>query len=576
MPATNLSLGRTRSLSCRPVACLLLLLTATALGVILFQVVRPAHAGAEKRSRERADAPPTSSTAAAADAYGRLPLQFEANRGQTDERVRFVSRGSGYVLFLTADEAVMALRSRSPRPVGKTDKASPDGAQDGYRVLRMKLVGASQNPRVEGIDETTGKLNYFVGSDPAAWRTNVPVFGRVRYSEVYPGVGLEYYGNQQQLEYDFRVAPGADPRAIRIKFEGAERAAVDKADGSLSLFVGDGEVRMKRPVIYQVGDDGSRQEVEGGYKVNGREVEFSVGPYDQGRPLVIDPVLSYSTFLGLAGNFNSVNGPSLALDSSGDAYIAGSAGSLSFPAPGVKLIPACSGSSNVFVTRLDPTGTSLIYTSYIGGFSEDVGLGIALDSSGAAYVTGRTSSSDFPTTTNALRTDDDLFKSADGGATWHLSNNGLQNRPVSRIWANPSSASTVYALSNGLYKTTDGGASWSRLNTGLDSSNNTGTQSFAITPSNPSILYAGSAGVTSLIGSITLPLRQAYASSYKPTNNVTLPISLPQLEASLCRGNYKLPDFLWLSNLRSWAIGSNSLPKVQISDWTFQLRLIWL
>src|SRR5579883_14325 len=481
----------------RFVTTLLLLLPSVTLGVVLSQVASPAPTSVERRSDEKAGGrfqttPPTG----AADAYGRLPLQFEANRGQIDERVRFISRGDGYVLFLTADEAVMSLRSAA-----RDEVKSPQGEpQYSYRVLRMKLVGAERSPSVEGLEEATGKLNYFVGNDPSAWRTGVPVFGRVRYSEVYPGVELEYYGNQRQLEYDFRVAPGADPRTIKIKFEGAERAEVNKDDGSLALFIGSGELRMKRPVIYQVGDDGSRQEVEGGYRVKGREVEFNVGRYDAGRPLVIDPVLSYSTFLGLLSNGNAANSPSLALDSSGNAYIVGSALSLSFPAPGVKLIPAGSFSSNVFVTKLDPTGSSLIYTSYLGGFSDDFGLGIALDASGAAYVTGKTSSSDFPTTANALRTNDDLLKSADSGATWQASNAGLKNQPVARLLTDPSSPLILYALTaSGIYKTTDGGASWNLLNTGLYSPGSAFLSAMVIAPTNPSTLYAGNSGVNAAV-----------------------------------------------------------------------------
>jgi photosystem II stability/assembly factor-like uncharacterized protein len=481
----------------RPILNLLLLLPAIALGVILFQIVRPARAGAEKRAGEKAGGVQTPTMSSPAETYGRLPLQFEANRGQTNERVRFVSRGDGYTLFLTSDDAVLALRSGSARA---GEKASPGGAEDGYRVLRMRLAGASMSPNIEGLEELPGRVNYFVGGNPSDWRTDIPVYGKVHYSGVYPGIDLVYYGNQRQLEYDFKVAPGSDPRAIKIKFEGVERAAVDKKDGSLSLFVGDGEVRMKRPVVYQVGDDGSRQEVEGGYRIRGREVEFTVGHYDAGRPLVIDPVLSYSTFLGVTGGLSSTPGPNIALDSSGSAYITGAAGSLAFPAAGMKLAPAGSFSSNVFVTKLNPAGTSLVYTSYLGGFSEEVGLGIALDPTGGAYVTGKTNSPDFPTTANALRANDDLLKSTDGGANWHPSNTGLQNRPVTRMWADPSSASTLYALTfNGIYKTTDGGASWSLLNTGLNSPGASNATSLAIAPTNPSVLYAGSQGSPSKV-----------------------------------------------------------------------------
>src|SRR5919107_1061836 len=421
-------------------AALLLLVTLAALGSIMFRSTRPAEAVA--RAGEEPAPNDGAASPTAAEAYGKAPLQFEANSGQTDARVRFISRGDGYVMFLTADEAVLTLSRGRAGGRGKAAEAKRD---DGYSVLRMRLAGASQEPGVEGLGELSGRVNYFVGASPSEWRTGVPVYGKVRYAGVYPGIDLVYYGNQRQLEYDFEVAPGADPRAIRLKFEGAERAAVDKEDGSLSLSVGGGEVRMKRPLVYQVGDDGGRREVECGYRVKGREVEFSVGRYDANRALVIDPVLSYSTFLGVASDVSLTTGASLALDSSGAAYVTGAAGSLLFPAPGVKVVPAGSFSSNVFVTKLNPSGTGLVYTSYLGGFSDDRGIGIALDSSGSAYVTGKTDSSDFPTTAKALRANYDLLKSADAGASWEPSNTGLQNRPVTRLWAHPSSASTLYA-----------------------------------------------------------------------------------------------------------------------------------
>ena len=495
MPAPQSPSLRARAFARRhfPVA-LLLLLAAASLGAVLSASLRKAEAvgrdGERGAEEVTAQSPPDP-----ADAYGKLPLQFEANRGQTDERVRFVSRGDGYVMFLAGDEAVLALdRGAAVDTAKATAKASEE--KQGYSVLRMKLAGASASPKVEGLEELPGKVNYFVGREPSEWRTNVPVYARVHYTSVYPGIDLVYYGNQRELEYDFQVAPGADPRAIKLKFEGVERAAVDEKDGGLSLFVGGGKVRMKRPVIYQLADDGSRREIEGGYKVKGREVEFNVGRYDTGRPLVIDPVLSYSTFLGTLGNISSFSGASLALDPTGAAYVTGGAGSLAFPAPGVKQIWSTSGSSNVFVTKLNPSGTALVYTSYLGGFSDDVGLGVALDPTGAAYVTGKTNSSEFPTTANALRANDDLLKSTDGGATWQRSGTGLQERPVTRMSADPSSASTLYAVAPfiGHYKTTDGGATWNQLNTGLKTTSNPFSSAFAIAPSNTSILYAGNEG----------------------------------------------------------------------------------
>ncbi|MGB8510500.1 MAG: hypothetical protein WCD76_19155, partial [Pyrinomonadaceae bacterium] len=247
----------------------------------------------------------------ARETYGRIPLSFEANRGQTDEEVNFIARGGGYALFLKPTEAVFALRS-SDRGLSKEEQAQrslnaeaplstaePQVASRNpqSKVLRMKLVGANPVAAFEGADELAGKANYFEGDDPARWRTDVPTFGRVRYGGVYPGIDVVYYGNQRQLEYDFNVAPGADARAVSLEFEGADKLEVDD-DGDLLLTLKGEIIRQPRPVIYQE-VAGARRTVEGGYVIgeDGR-VGFRVGDYDARLPLVIDPTLVYSTYLG--------------------------------------------------------------------------------------------------------------------------------------------------------------------------------------------------------------------------------------------------------------------------------------
>jgi hypothetical protein len=224
--------------------------------------------------------PLAAAQARVSDAYGRLPLLFEANRGQTHDEVRFLSRGPGYSLYLTAGEAVLAL----PGPV----------------ALRMSLAGASAEAHVSGLEELAGKANYFIGRDPAKWRTNVPTYAKVEYRGVYPGIDLVYYGNQRQLEYDFTVAPGADPQRIVLDFKGVEKLEID-AQGDLVMHAAGGALRQHKPVIYQA-IDGVRRQVAGGYVIkDAHQVAFQVAAYDQARPLVIDPVLSYSTYLGGAG-----------------------------------------------------------------------------------------------------------------------------------------------------------------------------------------------------------------------------------------------------------------------------------
>src|SRR5258706_11735764 len=217
--------------------------------------------------------------AGVSEGKGKRPLQFEANRGQPNREVRFLSRGPGYSLYLTAGEAVLVL-------------AKPTA--DAKRVaLRMSLVGAARKPQVSGLDELPGKANYFIGKNPEKWRTNVPTYVRVQYRNVYPGIDLVYYGNQRQLEYDFVVAPGADPNKIVLGFKGADKLEID-AQGDLVLHAAGGDIRQRKPVIYQE-IDGVRQEVAGRYVRKGaNRVAFHVAAYDTCRPLVIDPVvLSY-------------------------------------------------------------------------------------------------------------------------------------------------------------------------------------------------------------------------------------------------------------------------------------------
>ena len=267
------------------------------------------------------------------EAYGKLPLSFEANEGQTDSQVDFLSRGSGYTLFLTPAEAVLALRKpgASSRPgVRHTRPGNAEAERasaDPPAVVRMKLVGANPSPRMSGLDELPGKSNYFIGNDPDKWRTNVPHYAKVQYKDVYPGVDLVYYGNQRQLEYDLVVAPGADPVAIPLSFEGAEKLRID-AQGDLLLEAPDGEIRQHKPLVYQE-VAGARREIAGAYVLNGgRQVGFQVAAYDVSQPLIIDPVLSYSTYLG--GGFDD-EGFAIAVDAAGNAYVTGETGSTDFP-----------------------------------------------------------------------------------------------------------------------------------------------------------------------------------------------------------------------------------------------------
>ncbi len=344
-------------------------------------------------------------TARLTEAYGKLPLSFEANQGQTDERVKFISRGQGYGLFLTADEAVLTLRAQDE---GKRDQAHVGPSSSTAVVLRTKLVGANKDPKVSGQDELAGRSNYFIGNDPQKWRTSVPNFSKVRYEAVYPGIDLIYYGKGRQLEYDFTVAPGMDPGLIKLAFEGAENLSLDE-QGDLLISLKGGVVRHHAPVVYQE-IDGQRVAVAGNYRLHSdREVGFALGQYDRTRPLVIDPVLVYSTYLG---GTSGDSGNGIAIDAAGNAYISGSTGSLNFPTtagvfqPTFQPLPGNGPYyGDAFVTKLNPSGTALVYSTYLGGtVAGEVGKSIAVDNQGNAYIAGTTGGgavltrqNDFPT-----------------------------------------------------------------------------------------------------------------------------------------------------------------------------------
>jgi hypothetical protein len=364
--------------------------------------------------------PDATTTAKIQVTYGKLPLSFEANQGQTDGQVQFVARGSGYNLFLTSTEAVLQLRNAdvgvwNEKPLLPTTKSK--NLQSAIRnpqstVLRMHLVGANPTPQVVGLDQLSGKSNYFIGNDPTKWHTDVPLYAKVQYEAVYPGVDLIYYGNQRQLEYDFVVAPGADPATITLTFAGADKLEVD-AVGDLVLHVAGGDVRLKKPLVYQE-VEGARREVAGGYRLSDGQVGFQVGAYDVARPLVIDPVLTYATYIG-SDDFE--RGYDIAVDGSGQAYVVGQSGfptdAADFPVTAGAFDPTFNGGNyDLFVAKLNAAGSALVYATYLGGNGNDAGdssgehrrVGIAVDSDGNAYVAGATTSTDFPTTGGAFDT----------------------------------------------------------------------------------------------------------------------------------------------------------------------------
>src|SRR5215471_8495956 len=351
----------------------------------------------------------TSSANQIIDSYGKLPLSFEPNQGQARSEVRFLSQGHGYTLLLTQNEAVLALKPR-----------------EGSSIIRMKLVDASSSAQITPLETLPGKANYFIGNDPAKWHTNVPTYSRVQYAGIYPGIDLVYYGNQRQLEYDFVVRPGSSPSAIALDFA-SSRISIDK-NGDLLVETGASPLRFHKPQVYQTDDQGNKQYVDSRYEIaSNHRVSFHIASYDRSRSLIIDPVLSYSTYLGatLTDVIKDV-----ALDSSNNAYVTGQTFSSDFPTTAGAFDRTCGGcttSSDDFVAKVSANGSSLVYSTYLGGSSVDSGLGIAVDSAGNAYVAGFTQSSDFPTTASAFQ------------ATFH----GSQDATLTKV--DPNGASLLYS-----------------------------------------------------------------------------------------------------------------------------------
>jgi uncharacterized repeat protein (TIGR01451 family) len=316
--------------------------------------------------------------------FGKVPLSFEANRGQTDARVDYLSRGKGYTLLLTRDQAVLRLKEGAP--------------------LRMKLLGASGQAAASGLEQLPGVANYFRGHDPSQWHTNIPTYQKVRYTAVYPGVDLVYYGNQGRLEHDFIIAPGADPSKIVLSFEGAQ-PRIDR-QGDLCLTIDGSELRFQKPVVYQASSQagtGAKQTVDGRYALAGNTVRFELGAYDHNSELTIDPLLVYSSYLG---GSNNDYGTGIAVDSQGSAYVTGNTTSTNFPTENPIIGPMPNGSQDAFVSKFNASGTALIYSTYLGGSAagESQAYDIAVDSEFNAYVGGNTNDADYPVTSGAFQT----------------------------------------------------------------------------------------------------------------------------------------------------------------------------
>ncbi len=327
-----------------------------------------------------------------------LPLNFELNQGQTHQRVKFLARSDGYVLFLTATEAVMALDNPAAHRRGKEnlDVRDEEKPRPPRSIVRMKLEGANRAPQIEGLEQLPARSNYFAGSDASAWRTNIANYARVRYAQVYPGIDMVYYGNGRRLEYDFIVAPGSDPELIEIAFGGIKAFEISRM-GDVVLQTQQGNMLQSRPTAYQE-IDGVKEQVPVDYVAkDAHRLGFQLGAYDQSRPLIIDPVLVYSTYLGGSG-FDQ--GYAIAVDSLGNSYVTGQTAAIDFPTTSGAFQTEYGG-GDAFIAKLNPSGSALVYSTYLSGAS---GNGIAVDSAGNAYITGDAGPLSFPTTAGAFQT----------------------------------------------------------------------------------------------------------------------------------------------------------------------------
>ncbi len=399
------------------------------------QLLHALHANAAPAPRIQA-----AKSLSVSERYEQFPLSFEPNRRQTDASVKFLTRGKGYILFLTDKDAVFAL----------------DKGLRATSVMRMSLVGANAHPVFSGLDELPGKSNYLIGNKPENWHVNIPNYRKVAEHGVYPGIDLIYYGTQRQLEYDFVVSPGASLNRIQIAFDGAKDLHTD-AEGDLVLSSsGKDDIRLRKPIAYQTIHSATGEEkqfVAANFVLQkNNSVSLEVGPYDAGRPLIIDPVLSYSTYLGGSG-IDGANSIAVAPDNT--AFIAGSTFSADFPVIHA-LQPNEGGGPDFpqdgFVSKISADGSTLLYSTYLGGSRQDTANGIAVDDFGDAFVTGTTISPDFPASKGAF----DQLCGADGkcGTTWNSLALPVTNAFLTKL--NPAGSGLVYSTFLGYFEDVQG------------------------------------------------------------------------------------------------------------------------
>jgi len=332
--------------------------------------------------------------------YGKLPLCFVANRGQTDASVLYYAGIPGGRVYITANGLVFDLIEKNTTSPGQTAAEDKDTLAESHRlVMRLNFQGSNSTHEIIAGDSINGYYNYLIGNDPAKWRTEVPAYKEIVYRDIYANIDLRLYGTEGAFTYDFIVHPGGDVSDIRLALEGINNLNISGDDLVMSTALGD--IRQSRLNIYQ-GNNISRETIEGRFKlVSDTEYCFAIAAYDRGRDLVIDPALLYSTYLGGIGEEESIG---IAVDEAGCAYITGWTHSFDFPTTTGSFQPVHLGAwDDAFVTKLNPTGTALIYSTYLGGSVSDIGTRIKVDEAGCAYLTGSTESDDFPVTAGAFQ-----------------------------------------------------------------------------------------------------------------------------------------------------------------------------
>jgi len=354
--------------------------------------------------------------------YGKLPTAFIANAGQLDSAVHYAVSSSAGSLFFTPDGVTLSipLISNSPlidTPTTANNLTNPlaalprPTAPRSAVAIKLNFAGANENAVIEGTDPLPGVVNYLIGNDPAKWHTDVRTYAGVAYRHVYPGIDLSYTGHVDTLKGTYTVAPGADPNQIRWQYAGADSTAIDAQSGDLHIQASSAALTEQVPEVWQVRTDGSHRSITARYQIDPHGmVQFALGDYDHTQALIIDPGLVYSTYLGGSGDDSAAG---IVLDSTGAAYITGSTSSTNFPISTGAYQIGSAGGTDAFVTKLNVAGNAIWYETYLGGSGSDVGNGIAVDGLGYSYITGSTSSNDFPTTVGAYQTSraglDDAF-----------------------------------------------------------------------------------------------------------------------------------------------------------------------